>query len=108
VPEFDFVLAPCWADPPYYRLTIPGPSGDHIPGAVDQALRQQNEEYDSRRKSLRLGPLQTRSVSPEAIRAMDQRLSLARHGTAEQYKRPCLFIAPGEDDRALGLSPSST
>jgi hypothetical protein len=103
LPEFDFVLAPCWADPPYYRLTIPDLSSDHICGVVDHELCEQNEEYDSRRKSSRLGPLQIRTVPAETIRAMDQRLSIARQGSAEQYKRPCLFIAPGEDDRAMGL-----
>jgi hypothetical protein len=35
---------------------------------------------------------------------MDQRLIAARRGTAEQYKRPCLFTTPGEDDRQLNLA----
>lgn len=103
LPEFDFVLAPCWDDPPYYRLTCSCPPIEHIPRALDQALGEQNEEYDSRRKSARLGPLRIRTISAEAIRAMDQRLALARQGTAEQYKRPCLFVSPGSDDHALGM-----
>ncbi len=44
MPEFDFVLAPCWDDPPYYRLSVPGPSGDHVSGAIDQAPLDHEEE----------------------------------------------------------------
>ena len=101
LPEFDFVLAPHWQDPPYYQLSIAGAVVADLAAAVDAALAEQNEEYSSRRKSLRLGSLQVREVSPEAICAMDRAL-LAKHGSAaEQYKRPCLLTRPGEDDELL-------
>ncbi len=105
MPELDFVIAPCWDDPPHYRLTCSGQPDKQFAAAVDHALCQQNEEYDSRRKSGRLGMLRIRAASGEAIRAMDQRLAAARLAAPEQYKRACLFIAPGDDDRALGLLP---
>lgn len=101
IPEFDFVLAPCWDDPPLYRLSCPRQATPALGAAVDRALAEQNEEYASRRKSNRLGCLQVRTLDPDVIPAMDRRLAAARRSTAEQYKRPCLFTSPGDDDRAL-------
>jgi hypothetical protein len=100
----EFVMAPRWADPPYYCLTCGGASPAGLAEALDEALAEQNDEYRSRRKSLRLGPLQIRSVAPELVARMDRELLAARGATAEQYKRPCLFTQPGEDDQALGLA----
>jgi hypothetical protein len=101
-PEFDFIAAPCWDDPPYYRLTC----GCELPASmateIDAALCEQNEEYASRRKSSRLGLLCTRQVDRNAFAEMDRRLLAEHRSTAEQYKRPCLFTEPGADDRALG------
>jgi hypothetical protein len=104
IPEFDFVLAPCWAEPPYYRLSCAQAPQPALTAAVHAALGLQNEEYQSRVKSGRLGPLQWRQIAATAIPGMDQRLIAARRGTAEQYKRPCLFTTPGEDDRQLNLA----
>jgi len=102
VPDFDFVLAPCWADPPYYRLTCTQAPSPSVAQAVDRALCDQNEEYASRRKSNRLGALRIRRLPPSSLQAMDARLATSYGSRAEQYKRPCLFPEPGEDDRALG------
>lgn len=104
-PDFDFALAPVWGDPPFYRLTCSWAPPDGLVRAIDDALAEQNEEYASRRKSNRLGPLAVRRIAPHLIPEMDRRLTRARRGTPEQYKRPCLFTDPGEDDRALGLRP---
>lgn len=103
VAEFDYLLAPVWSDPPYYRLSCAASPPEAFAPALDTALAKQNEEYESRRKSSRLGPLQVRTVPADAIRQMDARLSRARRATAEQYKRPSLFTTVGEDDQALGL-----
>jgi len=102
--ELEFVMAPRWADPPRYRLTCSGASPAGLAEALDAALGEQNDEYRSRRKSLRLGPLQIRTVAAELIARMDRELLATRGSTAEQYKRPCLFTRPGEDDEALGLA----
>lgn len=106
--EFDFVLAPQWDDPPFYRLSCTVPADSGLAATVDRALAEQNEEYASRRKSGRLGMLQIRTLSPDVIPAMDRRLAAARRSTAEQYKRPCLFTQPGDDDRALDTMSNPT
>lgn len=98
IPEFDFVMAPCWADPPHYRLSCAGGVHGDLPAAVDQALGRQNEEYASRRKSNRLGPPVARELEAGAFFELDRRLLAQRQSSAEQYKRPCLFTQPGEDD----------
>jgi hypothetical protein len=105
LPELDFVLAPCWDDPPYYRLSCEGAPPVGLAQAVNDALGEQNEEYASRRKSLRLGALRVRVLPAGTIAAMNHQLLRDRGSTAEQYKRPCLFTQPGEDDRALGIHP---
>jgi hypothetical protein len=105
--QFDFVCAPCWADPPFYRLSassvVPGSFG----AALDAALCRQNEEYASRRHSGRLGELQVRTVPGDTFVSMDQRQMALRRSSLEQYKRLCLLPNPGEDDQALGLQPST-
>lgn len=104
--SFDFVLAPAWADPPYYELYAARSPVAGLTDAVDTALRQQNGEYDSRRGSRRLGPVIAHHIPCDAIAAMDRRLAAARRGTAEQYKRPCLLTEPGQVEALLCLSPS--
>ncbi len=104
IPEFDFVLAPRWGDPPFYVLTCSAAAHPKLAGAVDSELAAQNEEYASRRKSLRLGALRIRYVPADTIPAMDRALAQQRRSAAEQYKRSCLFARPGEDDEALGLA----
>jgi hypothetical protein len=103
-PEFDFVMAPCWADPPHYRVTCTFPLPANLVAQLDSLLAAQNDEYASRRKSNRLGPLKVRLVTGDALHAMDRQLVQKRRGSAEQYKRPCLFSQPGEDDALLNLT----
>lgn len=107
VPPPDFVLAPCWGEPPFYRMSSPEPVSDTLLDALDAALRTQNDEYDSRRKSGRLERLQHRLVSADALAAMDRRLLAARGSTAEQYKRTYLFSQVGADDAALRLGETA-
>ncbi|MBU0637669.1 MAG: GH3 auxin-responsive promoter family protein [Planctomycetes bacterium] len=101
LPEFDYVLAPCWDEPPFYRLNCAMPVVDGLARSMDTALAAQNEEYASRRKSLRLGELQARSLPAGAIAAMDRRIMASRESSAEQYKRPCLLTRPGADNGFL-------
>lgn len=103
-PQFDFVCAPCWADPPYYRLSAAANLGANFAPALDSALCRKNEEYASRRRSGRLGELQLRVVASDTIAAMDLRLMSLRRSSPEQYKRLCLLPNPGDDDRALALA----
>lgn len=103
LPEFDFVIAPRWQDPPFYQLSCPRAATPELASAIDQALSEQNEEYRSRRKSLRLGMLRIRQIGREAIGEMDRRLAAARGSSVEQYKRPCLLTKPNEDDELLEI-----
>jgi hypothetical protein len=101
LPQFDFVAAPVWAAPPFYRLTVPHSVSGLDATRLDAELARHNEEYASRRKSGRLGPLVLRKVDPEKFAAFDRTLQAARGGTSEQYKRPCLLLEPGADETAL-------
>lgn len=104
LPAFDFLLAPVWGDPPYYRLTtsapIPAPAATHL----DAALSEANSEYSARRSSGRLGPPTLRALGGNAIAMLDARLVARRGAAAEQYKRQVLYCRPGEDDEALELT----
>jgi len=102
LPEFDFIVAPHWADPPFYQLNCTAQPTAGLASTVDKALAEQNDEYRSRRKSFRLAKLQVVAVESEAIEALDRRLASNRGSTSEQYKRPCLLIKPGEDDNMFG------
>lgn len=98
--EFDFLLSPCWGDPPYYRLNA---SVDHpeLASVFDACLQSQNEEYQSRRKSKRMGHLEARWTSARSFVEMDQRLMRSRGSSAEQYKRSCLLTSADGDDAVL-------
>lgn len=104
VRDFDFLFAPVWGDPPYYRLSCPQPLPEGFAAVLDRVLGSQNVEYASRRKSGRLSDIVVRTVTSSAIDAMDCRLMFARGSTAEQYKRPCLLTEPGEDEELLSFS----
>lgn len=117
LPALDAVAAPCWGEPPYYRVSVemaaPAAGGDadsvreEFTRSIDAALRARNEEYASRRSSMRLGPPELRVLPTGTIGRMDARLLRSRGGMAEQYKRPCLFIRPGADDEALEIGQAA-
>lgn len=108
VRDLDFMVAPTWGDVPAYRLTHAGELPPGFIAALDRALCEQNEEYESRRTSHRLGELTARSIPRSAFAAMDRRLIHERGCTPEQYKRPCLALEPGDDDRLLGTVDAET
>ncbi|RMF83108.1 MAG: auxin-responsive protein [Planctomycetota bacterium] len=97
----DFVLSPAWGDPPYYRVNVAGRVPAAFAERVDSELCEVNEEYASRRKSLRLGLLEVRLLPGRALRDLDERLISKRGSTAEQYKRPHLLLDFDEDTRLL-------
>jgi hypothetical protein len=91
-----FTLAPCWSDPPYYTLMVEANqvraarSEHELITAIDRHLCLQNIEYDSKRRSRRLGPV-TLSLLPAGTWDRYARDSLVRRGgTTEQYKHPCI------------------
>lgn len=102
---FDFVAAPVWGDPPYYRFSCSHPPDSRFAAALDAALCEQNSEYAARRKSNRLGKIQIFVAAAQAFAEMDDRLISRQRSRAEQYKRPCLLPNPGQDETLLGISP---
>lgn len=99
--SFDFIIAPQWSDPPFYQMWCACGSTVELAGVIDRALCEQNDEYKSRRKSLRLGSLKVRTVPGRSFIDMDARLMAAHGSSAEQYKRPCLLTNPGDDPGLL-------
>jgi hypothetical protein len=114
-----FVLAPRWADPPYYVLHVeaeqgpvapPAPRADGDPEAkaadpgtrvlarrMDEALHGVNMEYASKRETDRLGPVRV-NVLPEGTLARIHAERSARRGASnEQYKPQYLYCRPGDD-----------
>lgn len=97
----NFVMAPRWADPPYYVFHVERSTGgdaDALADAVDTELRRSNIEYDSKRKSDRLAPLRVNLVPDGYLAMLDQKKQSARAGRAEQYKHVFLYTIPGSDD----------
>lgn len=92
-----FTVAPCWDDElPYYGLFVERRdlAGDeqatHLLSRVEHHLRTLNIEYDSKRETLRLGPLRLCWLPHGAWRRFDHQRLEASGGTLEQYKHPCL------------------
>jgi GH3 auxin-responsive promoter len=91
-----FLLLPTWGEPPYYSLLV---EDDDLPedmiatrlgDAAERSLRTQNVEYESKRDTLRLGPVRIVRI-PSGSWSEFQKRRLARSGgTVEQYKQPHL------------------
>ena len=99
-----FVLAPTWADPPYYRLHIEQRVGDawRVAKALDAELARINIEYGSKRSSKRLGPIIVNEL-PSSVLARSHAMREGGCGTAsEQYKHQYLYTTPGDDRALLG------
>lgn len=99
--EFDFLLAPQWSDPPFYQLYCSIRDNRQLVREIDAALSQINEEYGSRRNTLRLNELKIEYISSSAFQSLDRVLAAKRGSTSEQYKRPCLLTTCGEDVKLL-------
>ena len=99
----NYVLAPQWDDPPYYRLHIETAVAtsrsalERFSQAVDRQLRQLNVEYGSKQESLRLGRLRANLLPEGFLEARDQALSTRYRRNNEQYKHKFLLTRPGED-----------
>jgi hypothetical protein len=91
----NYCLAPTWAVVPYYSLLaeecdVPAARAPAFAAAVDEALRGLNVEYETKRKSARLGPLCVKTVPAGAWQAFDAKTIAARGGHIEQYKHKFL------------------
>ena len=89
-----FTLQGHFADPPYYQLNIePVNQIDMIEltQRMDNALRELNVEYDSKRASNRLGPIRLNLLPPGTLIKEESQQIRQRHGRAEQYKHKYLL-----------------
>ena len=94
----NFVLAPTWAELPYYRVYMEesqqNPAG--LVSGMEQELCRLNMEYAAKRNSHRLGPIQLVQLPAGSLAQWErQRMHARRSG--EQYKHQYLFTNPGED-----------
>ena len=93
-----YAVAPCFEGTiPYYGLFVEVGdvgdrwTGDRLAAELDGELRSANYEYDSKRASLRLGPLRLRPMPDGAWAEFDRNRLRTTGASAEQYKRPRLF-----------------
>ena len=91
------LVLPRWGDPPHYSLLIeesdlPDDSAaQSLTAEVERQLQLVNLEYENKRSTLRLGPIQlTRVVAGSWVDFQRRRLAKSG-GTVEQYKQPCLL-----------------
>jgi len=95
----EFVLAPVWDDPPYYRLHVDRdfPSRNQLPYRMDEELSRLNVEYGSKRSSGRLGPIVVNRLPDEFFTQFDRKRRERRGSSNEQYKHQYLYTKPGDD-----------
>ena len=93
-----YCLAPCWNEElPYYGLFVERDDlasrelGAKLAEALEDRLGLLNEEYASKRSSLRLGPIRLELLTAGAWAAWDRQRLARTGGTLEQYKHPCLI-----------------
>lgn len=100
-----FVLVPCFAERPYYRLYA---DGDALPAAIrgcgaefsrdfDRALCAMNIEYEQRRQTDRLGGVEVFVTPPEFLARRDAGRRSAASSRAEQFKHQYLITTCGVD-----------
>jgi hypothetical protein len=95
-----YSVAPCWdGDQPYYGLFIergevPEVEAAKLAAGLDDELKRLNDEYRSKRDSLRLGPVRVEWLPPGFWPQWDRARLARAGGSAEQYKRPCLLADP--------------
>lgn len=96
----EFVLAPCWGEPPCYRLYVEQFAArcvERLAEKLDRALCSVNGEYASKRETLRLGPVELCPLPDGFLARRDQELRRARSRTSEQFKHQYLLASPGKD-----------
>ena len=93
-----YSIAPVWSDEqPFYGLfvesgEVPGTDvANRLASLLENKLRKINIEYDSKRESLRLGPIKPFILKPGTWQTWDRERLKKTGGTLEQYKHPCLI-----------------
>jgi len=97
----EFVLAPVWDDPPYYRLHVDRnfASVNQFACRLDEELSRLNVEYGSKRSSERLGPIVVNRLPDGFFARLDGERRERRGTSNEQYKHQYLYTKPGDDAR---------
>lgn len=87
------VLAPVFADTPYYALVCEAPLARHeqLATDIDNELQRINIEYRAKRQSQRLGPVRMLAVSEQKWREWEQEIRKNLSTSLEQIKRPVLI-----------------
>jgi len=91
----NYCLCPTWADVPYYSLLVeecdvPAECAEKLAAAVDSALQELNMEYQTKRRSGRLGSVCVKTIPAGAWRTYDLQAIQERNGRVEQYKHKFL------------------
>lgn len=98
-----FVLAPRWAETPFYVLHVEPPTTARpealaaLAAEIDTQLAEVNVEYASKRKTGRLGIIRTNTVPAGFLAELDARLRNRHRRGNEQYKHQYLYVTPGAD-----------
>jgi hypothetical protein len=108
-----YTLAPCWPatetasdfEQPYYGLFVeegdlPAAAAARLAERLERRLQQINEEYASKRQTLRLGAIRVEWLPRGFWQGWDRDRLQRTGGTLEQYKRPCLITDVQFADRA--------
>lgn len=105
-----FVLAPHWADPPYYVLHVedqPPLGREDLAQRMDNELRRVNIEYESKRATGRLGGVRVNPLPAGFLARLHAERSALRRASNEQYKPRYLYRQPGEDaELPISRAPS--
>lgn len=98
-----FTAAPEWGDPPRYRFLFEESERDCFHqaaiGDIDAAIRHLNCEYDEKRGTGRLDPLEGLPLPEGTWAKFASSRQQGLGGSAEQYKHPCLLPTLDHLDR---------
>jgi hypothetical protein len=91
-----FTVSPVWGEPPNYRLHVEEQeladvrNPQELIEYIDASLQSLNCEYEEKRKTSRLGPLEWCAIPSGTWRQFSRQRQSRFGGSTEQYKHPCL------------------
>ena len=107
-----FVMAPQWGQPPSYHLQCQAARSitpellNRLGELTDRFLSQTNIEFESKRHSIRLGPISVSQVVAGCLTEQDDQLRHANAGRSEQFKHRFLYNEPLQSSSSRGNSES--
>ena len=102
-----FTMTPIWGEPPRYRLfvderdVVSPQFCMELAQSVDASLQTINCEYQDKRSSQRLAPVDCEVLPEASWRQFVHRRIGRMGGSIEQYKHPCLVPDPTFESRFL-------